>query len=207
MAGEVRNDNKDNMNGIHTVTLENVCLLSNNNLIIFNNDDNNDNSDNSGGSRVFPASLKRTLKRRGFMPWLGRSHDSLLELNVGATYSGSGSGSGGVDIDIDIDNDTGKDKLLAKGTHIRWIDEQSVLVRPYYRDNLFHFVQSLSVLMNKLKLPGVVAVIVVLAVTTVVMIVVVVVVVVIITPQYPAVSICWIMICIYWSGVTHSWKW
>lgn len=123
----------DNNNGLHSIKLENMCLLSNNDIILFNRKVNTNNN------AVFPASLRETLKHRGFLPWLGQSRSSLVELNVGSRYSNVGA------------REVESKQLFDKGTNIRWIGGQSVLIRPYFRDNIFHLVQSVAALIDSIS--------------------------------------------------------
>lgn len=117
---------------------------------------------------IFNASITAQLNALGFLPWI-RRYDSMLaptgntgytnifELEVGSNDCELGNDSTVTDVN-DKTNNNGSHRNCSNEVHMAkwngktavlddhavvWSAHKAVLVRPYYKSNIFHFVQSL----------------------------------------------------------------
>lgn len=157
-------EHRDRTNGAHPVLpamhelrLRNACLLYNNSLVVFTPWRGKQYTDSNRRyhNQMFNASITAHLNAIGFLPWV-RRHDSthpvgtngftnIFELEVDSKGEKAKSGSVGPGV-INAAYWNGK-KANLEG--LVWSTQKTLLVRPYYKSNIFHFVQSLAVLLDR----------------------------------------------------------
>jgi hypothetical protein len=116
-----------------------TCLLRNNSLVVFTAGGDDPNNGPGSANTLFTESQSKLLNNAGFLPWIRRYDSSRPRGDRGFTNI--------FEVGVRAGEVRWNGKSASLGDVV-WVRHKAVLVRPFYKSNIFHFVQSVAALLD-----------------------------------------------------------